>query len=113
MTLLVTITRKFGNTNRIVGQILDENDEPVNISSWTQFAMTVDSRAAPVGNSTAVATTVGGLVSTGLDGMFYILISGTIPVGKYFYDVQARDSNNEKITFMEGGYVVTQTRTKL
>lgn len=112
MTTKLIITRKRGDTNRIIGIVVDSNDEIVNISDWSNFAMTVDSKPNPIDNSTAVVSTVGGLVTDGRDGAFYILIDGTMAIGNYFYDIQCTDSNDEIYTIMEGGYIVTQDRTK-
>ena len=39
--------------------------------------------------------------------------NGLIPVGEYFFDVQAVDANGGKITIAKGGYSVEQDITKI
>jgi len=52
------------------------------------------------------------ITSGGLDGRVHFIPSGTIAAGRYFYDAQALDSNNEKFTFAAGRYTVIQDITK-
>ena len=111
MTATINISRKRGDTRRMVFVIKDENG-PVDISGWTNFKLTVDPSKAPVDDTTKLEQMTGALTSGGTDGRVHFIPSGSIDPGKYFYDAQALDSNAEKVTFSEGAYVLTQDITK-
>jgi len=109
MTATIDITRKRGDTRRIVFDIT-EDGAPVDVTSWTAFKLTVDPSKSPADDTTKVEQMTGG--GGGIDGRVYFIPAGTIEPGAYFYDAQALDSNAEKITFAEGKYKVTQDITK-
>ena len=112
MATTIDLDRTRGDTQRIVLRITDAAGAAVDISSWTQFKLTVDPSRAPVDNTTKVEEMLGTITSGGLDGRVHFIPLGTIAAGRYFYDAQALDSNVEKYTFAAGRYTVTQDITK-
>jgi len=112
MSTTIDLDRTRGDTQRIVMRITDAAGAAVNISAWTQFKLTVDPSKAPADGTTKLEEMIGIISSGGTDGRVHFIPSGTIAPGKYFYDAQALDSNDEKYTFAAGRYTVTQDITK-
>ena len=112
MATSIDLDRVRGDTQRIIMRITDAAGAAVNISQWSAFKLTVDPSKAPEDATTKVEEMTGIITSGGLDGRVHFIPSGTIPAGRYFYDAQALDSNDEKYTFASGRYTVTQDITK-
>ena len=110
MAATIDINRKRGDTRRISFEIISEG-VAVDISTWTSFLLTVDPSKAPDDDTTKLEQ-MNGVISNGPSGRVHFVPSGTIAVGKWFYDCQAIDDNGEKVTFAEGKYNVTQDITK-
>ena len=113
MATKLKIKKTRGDTARTTFTIKDSNKVIVNIATWAGFTLTVDPSEAPVDGSTKVSQVTGTLVSNGADGRVYFTTDGLIPVGEYFFDVQAVDANGGKITIAKGGYSVEQDITKI
>lgn len=111
MTAFNSIQRKRGDTQRIIFTI-QSGSGAVDLSQWTSFVLTVSSEKEPTGPGYEVEVMLGKLSTDGKDGRVYFVPSATTPPGNYYYDAQALDSNLEKITFVEGGYRVTQDISK-
>lgn len=112
-TAIVDITRKRGDTRRMVFTIKDHDTKlPIDISAWTAFLMTVDPVKKPLDNAANIGQMTGTLLTDGSDGKVYFVPPGTWDVGKFYHDAQAVDSNSEKTTFVEGKYVLEQDITK-
>jgi len=109
----INIDRKRGDTKRIVFKIIDDTGAVVDISSWTNFFLTVDPAPNPTDNTSKVLEVSGSLATDGTDGRVKFSPDGNTDVGVYFYDAQATDANSEKITFAEGQYSITQDITKV
>lgn len=113
MTAEVNITRKRGDTKRMVFTIKDPiTKEVININAWTAFKMTIDPAKKPVNADNNIGQMDGSLLTDGTDGKVYFVPPGTWDVGKFYHDAQALDSNSEKHTFVEGKYVIEQDITK-
>jgi hypothetical protein len=111
MTATINIEKKRGDTRRHSFK-LSSDASVVDISGWTAFSMAIHSIKKPEDDTTLVEEIDGTLATDGTDGRVFFVPSGSIAVGKYFYDIQAIDSNSEKITFIEGEYSVLQDRNK-
>lgn len=109
---VINSVKKRGDTKRITLAVKDEHATVIDISSWTNFLLTITSEKNPTDNTAQVAQLTGAFTTDGTDGKVYFVPSGTIPAGKYYYDVQAIDSNTEKTTILEGSYTIEQDRTK-
>lgn len=112
MATKIKIKRTRGDTARLVFTVKDSKGVAVNISAWTAFTMTVDTAEYPVDNANNVSQMNGVLIGGGTEGRVYFVVDGTIPVGDYFFDIQAIDANSEKITIAKGGWIVEQDITK-
>lgn len=112
MTDTANIVRKRGDTKRISISISDDTNAVLDVSGWTSFLLTVTSEKNPTDNTTQVAQLTGSFTTDGTNGKVYFVPTGTIPAGKYYYDIQAIDSNAEKTTILEGSYTIEQDRTK-
>jgi len=109
MTDTINIEKKRGDTKRHTFTVYEPNGVDVkDISAWTQMILTVDPEKSPVDDTNNVARIVGALTIDGLDGKMSFIPTGAVAVGRYFYDVQAIDENNESTTTSEGKYKITQ-----
>lgn len=103
----IYLERARGDTRRIPFRVMDKNRKPVDISTWTDFVLTVDPDKAPLTADNNVAAMVGQVLD-GPEGRVAFFPDGTVPAGTYFYDCQATDDNAEKGTLAKGRYVVVQ-----
>jgi len=114
MTTRVNLRRKVSDTRRITFIIEDDNGEPVDITDWVTIIMSITSIGAPADGSSLILQMAGVMPEgCGINGEVYFVPPGSIGVGKHFYDCQAMDENNEKITFAQGRYILEQDRTKV
>jgi len=120
-TFVIDIERKRGDTKRITFTVKALVLDPVtnknvltvvDISGWSDFLMTIDPSKAPTDALGNLGQVTGALLTDGLDGKMFFIPTGTIAVGKHFYDVQALDDNGEKSTVVEGKYTLIQDITK-
>ena len=111
MTSVSDIARKRGDTRRHTIKGTDDNGSH-DLTGWSNFVMSIHTEKDPVDNSTEVEAINGSFITDGSDGRVGFTPSGTLPVGKYYFDVQCFDSNNEKYTVLEGKYTVSQDRGK-
>jgi len=107
------IERKRGDTKRIVFQLQNKDKTPFDISSWTEFTLTVDPDQAPVDDTTKLMEVTGFIIPPGTDGKVAFTPPDILDAGRYYYDAQGLDDNLEKFTFAEGPYILTQDITKL
>jgi hypothetical protein len=112
MATKLKIVKTRGDTSRINFTIKDSSKFIVDISDWTGFTLTVDPSETPTDGTTKVSQVAGQLTTGGLNGRFYFQADDDIPVGSYFYDVQAVDANGDKCTIAKGAYIVEQDITK-
>lgn len=112
MTTIIDIVKKRGDTRRHTFVIKDSAGVVVPINGWTTFVLSIHTVKKPIDATTEVEKITGILSTTGVDGRVYFAPSGTLAIGKYYYDAQGIDSNGEKITFVEGKYTVDQDRAK-
>lgn len=112
MTTEIDVTRKRGDTKRLTFVIKDDNGASVDVSGWVSFTFTVTEDKVPLDATNQIQQFTGQLSTDGTDGRIYFVPTGTEPVGKLYYDIQAIDDNSEKVTIAEGTYVVTQDRNK-
>lgn len=113
MATVIDIERTRGDTQRIILKITDDaTGLPADISSWSDFKLTVDPSKDPEDGTTKVEEMTGALAGAGTDGRVYFIPSGATAAGKYYYDAQALDANAEKYTFAKGKYVLIQDITK-
>ncbi len=112
MTTTIDITRKRGDTRRIVFQIMMDG-APLDISAWTSFKLTIDPNKSPADDSSNIGQLTGILAGGGTTGLVYFVPTGTEPAGSYYYDAQALDENTEKTTFADGKYKINQDITKV
>ena len=106
----IDLFRKREDTRRHVF-VIKQAGAVVDVSAWTGFFLTLHSVADPVDDTTKINQFVGAILD-GPNGRVSFTPDGLTPVGRYFYDAQAVDDNSEKITFVEGRYMVDQDRTK-
>ena len=88
------------------------NDVAVDISTWTDFVLTVNSEKKPVDNTNEIGSIVGAFTASGVDGGVFFTPPGDWAIGKYFYDIQAIDTNGERFTILDGKYAIKQDITK-
>ncbi|MBV1960322.1 MAG: hypothetical protein KUG48_01790 [Oleibacter sp.] len=112
MVTTIKIEKKRGDTKRHVFILKDAEGGLIDISSWSNFKLTVDPQKLPSDSSANIFQINGSLITDGTDGQVGFTPPGSAAPGRYFYDAQADDSNGEKITFAEGGYKITQDITK-
>ncbi len=112
MTTLVNITRKRGDTRRIIFVVSDALGNLVDISLWTNFLLTVDPSKVPTDDTANVMQLTGVFITDGTDSKIGFTPTGATAIGSYYYDVQALDANGEKITISEGKYKLKQDITK-
>ncbi len=113
MTSKINIEKKRGDTKRHTFTVYKPDGVTVqDISPWTDFLLTVDPEKRPADATNNLGQIVGFLSTDGLDGKISFIPSGTIGVGRYFYDAQAIDGDLEKTTIAEGKYKITQDITK-
>ena len=108
----IDISRRRGDTRRVTFRIRDTVGAAVDLTMWEGFTMTVNSESDPVDETNQVAQQAGIKVDA-KNGRVAFVCDGTIPVGEYFYDVQAVDANSEIVTLVSGSYNVVQDITKL
>jgi len=105
------IERKRGDTRRIVFRVKDDSGVVIDISTWTNFLLTVDPAPNPTDDTSKVLQ-INGVIVDGAAGRVGFTPDGLASDGVYFYDAQALDANTEKVTFAEGQYTLTQDITK-
>lgn len=108
----IDIARKRGDTRRVTFKITDSYGTAVNLTNWSNFIMTVNSEPNPVDDTNQVAQQAGIMVDA-KNGRVAFVCDGTIPIGDYYYDVQATDANSEITTLVDGAYTVGQDITKV
>lgn len=108
----IEITRRRGDTRRMTFRIGDTNGSPINLIDWNYFYMTVNQEETPDDATNQVAQQPG-IVVDAKAGRVAFVADGTIPVGEYYYDIQATDDNGEITTLMYGEYKVVQDITKV
>ena len=109
----INITRKRGDTKSIVFVVKDATTKVVvDISSWTNFYLTVDPARYPADALANVFQSVGTLLTDGTDGKIQFFPPGTSAVGNYFYDAQATNNDLKLETIAEGTYKISQDITK-
>jgi flagellar hook assembly protein FlgD len=108
----IDIVRKRGDTRRVTFKIADSYGSSVNLTNWSNFIMTVNSEANPVDDTNQVAQQTGIMVDAKA-GRVAFVCDGTVPIGDYYYDVQATDANSEITTLVDGRYTVAQDITKV
>lgn len=108
---MTDITRKRGDTRRVTFRITDTVGSCIDLTNWVGFTMTVNSDPVPVDATDQIAQQTGIMVDA-KNGRVAFVCDGTVPIGDYYYDVQAVDSNSEIITLVDGAYNVVQDITK-
>lgn len=111
MATQLNIDKVRGDTRRHIFLITDSTGTVADISAWTSFTLAITSDKDPVDTSTLLESINGALVA-GSTGRVSFSPAGTLSPGQYYYGAQAFDANNEKITFAQGRYAVTQDRNK-
>jgi len=101
----VDISRKQGNTRRIVFHLTD-NEGDIDVSNFSNFKLSVNPLKYPKDNLKTVEE-MSGYILDGLTGRVGFTPSGNIIVGEYFFDAILTDDNGELFTFVEGHYSVT------
>lgn len=107
----IHIVRKRGDTQRITFCVKAANNTPIDITGWTNFSMAVNKEQKPVNTDNQVEIQSGTILDA-TAGKVFFPVSGTIPVGSYYFDMQATDDNSEIVTLVEGKYSITQDITK-
>ncbi len=106
MTNILHIQRIKGDTRRRIFHILSKTSPSgVDITSWTNFELLIDTLEFPPDNTTVVET-IAGIVVDATTGRVGFTFSGTLPQGNYFYKARAVDDNSEITTFVRGNFVV-------
>jgi hypothetical protein len=106
MTELINIDRKMVDTVRVIFE-LSSKKMAVQLTPWSQFALSVFTITPITLDHVSVAAYVGVLESTGKNGRVYFVPDGTIPRGAYSYEARGVDGNGELRTFAAGSYTVT------
>ncbi len=113
MTTTINIEKKRGDTKRHTFTVYKPDGLTVeNVSSWSVFLLTIDPEKRPLDATNNLSQIAGAITTDGSDGKISFVPSGTVSIGKYYYDAQAFDGNGEKTTFAEGRYKITQDITK-
>lgn len=110
MVQVQNVTRKIGNTKRIVFRLNDKKGD-IDISNFSLFKLSVNPSQYPRTDE-ATLETLSGFIIDGTKGVVGFTPTGTIPVGRYFYDAEYVDDNGEVLTFVEGSFIVEQGITK-
>jgi len=111
MATNIDISKKRGDTRRIVFKITDTEGLSVDITAWTALLLTINPARQPV-DDTGQTEQLTGIIVDGVTGRAGFIPSGTIAIGRYYYDAQGVDDNGEIYTFAEGKFEVTQDITK-
>lgn len=107
------ISCKRGDTKRHIFTISSSTtNQPIDISGWKSFVLAVNEQKAPEDTSTEIGQLSGFFTTDGTDGRVHFHPPGDWPTGKYFYDAQAVDSNDEKFTFVQGRYNIIEDIAK-
>lgn len=109
--MTIALTRRRGDTRRFTFRITDTNGSAVDLTQWTTFTMTINSESEPTDDTNQVAQQAG-IVVDAKAGRVAFVADGSLPIGDYFYDIQATDDNSEITTLMYGVYSVVQDITK-
>lgn len=98
------INRTAGDTRRIIVRLTDSS-RAVSLTGWSDFKMIVDPNPAPESADTRVMLAAGVVVDAAAGRVGFVQ-SGTIPPGKYYYQMRGTDPNGEVVTFKRGLYQV-------
>jgi len=113
-TSIINIEKKNRDVERHTFTVYEKDKTTVqDVSPWSQFILTVDTIKHPTDETTNVERMIGFLETDGKDGKISFKPRGKIAVGRYFYDAQAYDGNEEIITFAEGKYKITQNISEI
>ena len=110
MAELIHITRKHGNTRRLVFHFTDDAGD-IDVTNFTAFQLSVNPTQYPINNADTVEV-MSGYIIDALTGRVGFTPTGTVVAGDYFYDAEFTPDNAETYTFAEGTYSVTQGITK-
>lgn len=106
----LVVTR--GDTKRITFNAKTSSGSIINVATWTSILLTINSEKEPADDTNQIAQLTGEIATDGSDGKIFFNPDPNVPVGRYYYDCQAIDSNSEKVTFVKGKFKVIQDRTK-
>lgn len=109
------IIRARGDTKKIwltvTGNTLD-NPSVVDLTLWEDFYLTVDPSSVPETDINNVDQMVGEIEDATI-GLVSFIPSADVPVGKYYFDIQATDGDGGIYTLVKGAYKLVQDITKL
>lgn len=100
------INRTAGDTRRVVVRLV-HNSKAVPLTGWTNFKMLVDPSEAPESPDTRVMLADGVVVDADAGRLGFVQ-SGSVPAGKYYYQMRGTDPNGEVVTFKSGRYLVRE-----
>jgi len=107
------IRRVRGDTKKILVKLSVGQDvtTPVDITSWTNFYLTVDPSKAPVNEFNNVEQMIG-VIEDATEGVVSFSPSPDTPAGSYYFDIQATDEDGGISTLVMGKYDLIQDITK-
>jgi hypothetical protein len=109
----INIVKVRGDTKRHIFVLSNsETEEILNVSGWTEMEMVVNSEKSPTDDTNEQERMTGIFSTDGADGEIGFIPSGTLPIGKYYYDIQVIDDNGEKYTPIKGSYKIIQDINK-
>ena len=106
------IVRHRGDTRRIQRTVRTSDGATVPITDWT-FKLTISAESAPTDATEQIGQIVG-VITDAPGGVveFTPLAADVANAGRFFYDIEAVDSNSGITTLDKGAFVLLQDITK-
>ena len=106
------LERYRGDTTPHVFTVQDSDGVAVDVSTWTNFVMTINSELDPSDTTNQLVTFTGSFQTDGTDGKVEFTPADTAAAdqvpGNYFYDAQALDGSARVVTLAKNKYTFHQ-----
>lgn len=110
----INVTRKRGDTRRMIYTIYDQDENVLDITTGYSFLLTADPSKTPTDATNNIFQLTGSILD-GPNGrvMFPITAEQADQTpAVYYYDVQMTDPNGELFTVIDGRFKIVQDITK-
>lgn len=115
-THVINISYKRGDSRPLVFVLSDKNTGlPLDLTGYTAAVLAVNAESEPVDITNQKFTVTGVIDANPLTGRISFIPTTTDSdqtPETYFYDAQVLDASSNKLTFVEGDFVITQDRAK-
>ena len=105
------VERQRGDDHDHLFQVLDGDYAAIPLTTET-FRLTINSEENPTDDTNQLYTVLGSIVEASTGKISFVL-TGTLDIGNYFFDIQMTDTAGKKRTIAKGQWNIIQDITKV